>query len=119
VITLKATFSDPGTLSWGATFANGKFGAFASSAKCKKDQLRLRGRCLPAKIAYAKGSQAVGAPGNVTITLKPSPSALKALKSALKQGKGVPVSVVLTFQSSLGGPPVSHTQTVIVKPKKK
>jgi hypothetical protein len=117
-ITLKATFSDPGTLSWGATFANGKFGAFASSAKCKKGQLRLRGRCLPAKIAYAKGSQAVGAAGNVTIRLKPSASAVKALKSALKQGKGVPVSVVLKFQSSLGGPPVSHTQTVIVKPKK-
>ena len=55
--------------------------------------------------------------GNVT--LKPSASALKALKKALKQGKGIPVSVVLKFQSSLGGAPVAHTQTVIVKPKKK
>jgi hypothetical protein len=117
-ITLKATFSDPGTLSWGATFANGKFGAFASSAKCKKGQLRLRGRCLPAKITFAKGSRALAAAGSVAITLKPSASALKALKAALKQRKGVPVSIVLSFQSSRGGTPVSHTQTVTVKLKK-
>ncbi len=117
-ITLKATFSDPGTLSWGATFANGKFGAFASSAKCKKGQLRLRGRCLPAKITFAKGSQALAAAGSVAITLKPSAAALKALKAALKQKKGVPVSIVLSFQSSRGGTPVSHAQTVTVKLKK-
>jgi hypothetical protein len=117
-ITLKATFSDPGTLSWGATFANGKFGAFASSAKCKKGQLRLRGRCLPAKITFAKGSQVLDAAGSVAITLKPSASALKALKAALKQRKGVPVSIVLSFQSSRGGTPVSHAQTVTVKLKK-
>jgi PKD repeat protein len=118
-ITLKATFADPGTLSWGATFANGKFGAFASSAKCKKGQLRLRGRCLPARITFAKGSRALAAAaGSVAITLKPSPSALKALKAALKQRKGVPVSIVLSFQSSRGGAPVSHAQTVTVKLKK-
>lgn len=117
-ITLRATFSDPGTLSWAATFANGKFGAFASSASCKKGQLRLHGRCLPAKIFFAKGSRSLAAGGSVTITLKPSASALKALKAALKQRKGVPVSIVLTFRSSRGGAPVSQAQTVTVKLKK-
>jgi hypothetical protein len=116
-IALKATFNDPGTLSWSATFANGKFGAFASSAKCKKGQLRLRGRCLPAKIIFAKG-RALAAAGSLAITLKPSASGLKALKAALKQGKGVPVSIVLSFQSSRGGTPISHVQTVTVKLKK-
>jgi hypothetical protein len=109
---------NPGNLSWAASFANGKFGAFASSAKCKKGQLRLRGRCLPAKITFAKGSQVLDAAGSVAITLKPSASALKALKAALKQRKGVPVSIVLSFQSSRGGTPVSHAQTVTVKLKK-
>ncbi|HST34598.1 MAG TPA: PKD domain-containing protein [Solirubrobacteraceae bacterium] len=118
-IAVTLALANPGMLGWAATFPNGKFGAFVSASKCKAGQLRLAGKCRPAKIAYAKGSQAVGAAGNVTITLKPSASALKALKSALKQGKGVPVSVVLKFQSSFGGAPVSHTQTVIVKPKKK
>jgi hypothetical protein len=117
-ITLKATFSDPGTLNWGATFANGKFGAFASSAKCKKGLLRLRGRCLPAKITFAKGSRTLAAAGSVVLTLKPSASAVKALKAALKQHEGVPISMVLSFQSSRGGAPVSHAQTVTVKLKK-
>jgi PKD repeat protein len=117
-ITLTVSVLDPGKLSWAATFANGKFGAFASSAKCKKGQLRLRGRCLPAKITFAKGSRALAAPGSVAITLKPSSSALKALRTALKQRKGVPVSIVLSFQSSRGGAPVSHVQTVTVKLKK-
>ncbi len=117
-VTFTISVLDPGTLTLGATFPNGRFGAFASTSKCKAGQRRLAGKCRPAKIVFAKGSQAVGAPGSVTVTLKPSASALKALKSALRQKKGVPVSVVLTFQSSLGGAPVSHTQTVTVKPKK-
>jgi hypothetical protein len=117
-ITLTISVLDPGKLSWGATFANGKFGAFASSAKCKKGQIRLRGRCLPAKITFAKGSRTLAAAGSVVITLKPSASALKALKAALKQRKGVPISIVLSFQSSRGGPPVSHAQAVTVKLKK-
>lgn len=117
-ITLMISVLDPGKLSWGATFANGKFGAFASSAKCKKGQLRLRGRCLPAKITFAKGSRALAAGGSVAIALKPSASALKALKAAFKQRKAVPVSIALSFQSSRGGAPVSHAQTVMVKLKK-
>jgi hypothetical protein len=117
-ITLKAVLSDPGTLRWGATFANGEFGAFASGAKCKKGEIRLRGRCLPAKITFAKGSRVLAAAGSVVITLRPSASALKALKTALKQRKGVPVSILLSFQSSRGGTPVSHAQRVTVKLKK-
>lgn len=116
-VALTLSVLNPGKLSWTATFANGKFGAFASSAKCKKGQLRLGGRCLPAKISFAKGSRAVGA-GSVVITLKPSAAALKALKAALKQKKGVPVSIVLIFQSSLGAAPVTLAQTVTVKLKK-
>ncbi len=118
-ISFTISLANSGTLSWGATFPNGKFGAFASASRCKAGQLRLAGKCRPAKVVFAKGSEAVGAAGSVTVTLKPGASALKALKSALRQKEGVPVSVVLTFQSSLGGAPVSHAQTVIVKPKKK
>jgi PKD repeat protein len=117
-ITLTISVLDPGKLTWGSIFANGKFGAFASSSKCKKGQVSLRGRCLPAKISFAKGSRTLAAAGSVVLTLKPSASALKALKAALKQRKGVPVSIVLSFQSSRGGAPVSHAQTVTVKLKK-
>jgi hypothetical protein len=57
--------------------------------------------------------------GVVIFKLRPSPSALKILKNALKGKKGVRVTATFTFQSSRGGAPVSHTQTIIVKLKKK
>jgi hypothetical protein len=118
VLTFTTTVQNGGTLTWLATFANGKFGAFSSASHCRSGQIRIAGKCRPAKITFAKGSKSVGGAGTVTITLKPSTSAMKALKNALKHKKGVPVTVGFTFQSSLGGSPVSHAQTITVKLKK-
>jgi hypothetical protein len=117
-LTFTTSVADPGTFSWVATFQNGKFGAFASASKCKTGFVKLGGRCLPAKIVFAKGSKLVGAPGSVSVTLKPSASALKALKKALPQKEGLPVTIVFSFKSSLGGSAVSHTQSATVKLEK-
>ena len=118
-ITFTESVGEPGTFSWLLTFQNGKFGAFASSkTKCKSDFIRLNGKCLPSRIVFAKGSRPVTASGRVSFTLKPSASALKALKNAVKQRKALPVTMTLTFQSSLGGSPVSHTQSLAVRLKK-
>jgi hypothetical protein len=118
VLTFTASVQNPGTLSWLATFANGKFGAFSSASRCRSGQIRLAGKCRPAKITFAKGSKSVAGAGTITLTLKPSSSAMKALKNALKHKKGVPVTVTFTFQSSLGGSPSTHSQTITVKLKK-
>ena len=118
VLTFTTTVANPGMFSWRATFQNGKFGAFASASKCKTGFIRLGGKCRPAKVVFAKGSKVVGAAGSVSVTLKPSASALKALKNALRHKKGVPVTIVFSFKSSLGGSAVSHTQSVMVKLKK-
>jgi chitodextrinase len=119
VITFTASVADPGTFSWLLTFHNGKFGVFAAStSKCKRGFVRLGGRCRPAKIVFAKGSKLVVAPGTVSFTVKPSASALKALKNALKQRKGLPVTATFTFHSSRGGIAVTHTQAMTVKLKK-
>jgi len=119
-ITFTESVVDPGTFSWLLTFQNGKFGAFASrNTKCKSGLIRLNGNCRPARIVFAKGSKTVAAAGTVSFTLKPSVSALKALKNALKHRKGLPVTMTLAFQSSLGGSPVSHTHSLTVKLKKK
>ena len=40
---------------------------------------------LPATIVYASGSKALGVAGTVRVTLKPSASALKALRRALRE----------------------------------
>jgi PKD repeat protein len=117
-LTLTTSVTDPGALRWLATFPNGKFGAFASSSRCKTGTIRLAGKCRPAKIVFAKGSKAVAGAGAVSFTLKPSASAAKALKNALRKGRGVPVSVALTFQSSRGGSPVTHVLSLTVKLKK-
>ncbi len=116
-ISFSESVADPGTFSWLATFANGRFGAFASSG-CKAGQVKLAGRCRPAKIVFASGSRSVAAAGAVSFTLSPSAAAEKALRNARKKGKGVPVSVTLSFRSSRGGPAVSHVLTVVVKLKK-
>ncbi len=118
VVTLTTSVLDRGMLTFVATFPNGKLGAFGSAGKCKKGQIKLAGRCLPVAIVYAKGSKTVPGAGSVSVTLKPTASAMKALKNALRQRRGVPVSIALSFQSSLGGAAVSHTQTVIVKPRR-
>ncbi|HWX97862.1 MAG TPA: PKD domain-containing protein [Solirubrobacteraceae bacterium] len=119
-LTFTQTVSDPGTFSWLLTFQNGKFGVFsASSHKCKAGFVLLGGKCRPSKIVFARGSAVVAAPGAVTLRLKPSASALKALKNALKQKKGLPVTVTFTFQSARGGSPISHSRTMTVKLKKR
>jgi hypothetical protein len=118
--TFHESVGDPGTFSWLLTFQNGKFGVFASSNhKCKARFVRLGGKCRPSRIVFAKGSQVVAAPGTMTFKLKPSASALKALKNALKHKKGLPVTATFTFQSARGGSPVSHTRSLTVKLKKK
>jgi PKD domain len=120
VLTFTESVTDPGTFSWLLTFQNGKFGVFAAStSKCKKGYVRLNGRCRPSKIVYAKGSRTFMSGGVVTFTIKPTRSALTALKNALKRKKGLPVTITLTFQSARGGSPVSQTRTLTVKLKKK
>jgi hypothetical protein len=117
-ITFTTSVLDPGTFTWVATFQNGRFGAFASSNKCKKGFVKLGGKCRPARIIFAKGRKLVRARGRVRVVLKPSASARKALNNALRQKKGVPVTLVFSFKSSLGGSAVSHTQSLTVKLRK-
>jgi hypothetical protein len=117
VVTLTTSVLDPGTFSFRATFPNGRFGAFVSSA-CRKPRIRLAGRCLPATIVYASGSKAFAAAGRVRVTLKPTASALKALKRALRQRHGLPVTLVLRFQSVRGGAAFSRSQSLIVRPRR-
>jgi PKD repeat protein len=114
-ITFTALVNDPGVFGWRAEFQNGKFGVFAASkAKCRKGLVRLSSRCAPAKVLFGKGSRVVVAAGTVSFTIKPTSAALKALRKAIKQKKAVPVSALLTFQSSGGGTPVSHGQRPVM-----
>jgi PKD repeat protein len=115
-ITVVAALAGSGRLSWRATFANGRFGVFAArSSRCGQERIRLAGRCRPARITFAKGSANAAAPGAFTVRLRPRASARRALATALRRGRGVPVAVTLTFQPASGGARVKHTYTVVVR----
>jgi len=119
-ITVHVSIANPGTLSWLATFANGRFGVFsARTSNCRRGYVRLAGRCRPARIVYAKGSAKASAAGTLTITFKPSASGRRALANAARRHTGVVVTLRLTFQSALGGAPRSSTVSLTVKLKKK
>jgi PKD domain len=117
VVTLTTSVLDPGRLSFRATFANGRFGAFASSA-CRRPRIELARRCLPATIVYASGSKAFASAGRVRVRLMPTASALKALRRALRRHRGLPLTLVLTFQSAHGGAAFSRSQSLIVRPRR-
>jgi PKD repeat protein len=122
-ITFTAAASGAGTFSWLSTFANGRFGVFgASVAKCRRGFVRLHGRCRPAAIVFSKGRKAVASLGAVKLLLRPTASGRRALASAWRHRRGLPVKVTLSFQPASGGAAVSRSFSIVVrgaKPKKR
>ena len=115
-ITFTESVTDPGTFKWVLTFRNGQRGVFrAKNRKCKTGLVRLKGRCRPTMILFAKGSATIPAPGNGTFTVKPTAAGARAVKNALKQERALPVSALITFQSARGGSPVARVQALLVK----
>ena len=118
-ITFSESVTGGGTFSWLLTFQNGRYGVFAASApRCKVGFVRLRGRCRPSRIVFARGERSVMTPGMMSFTARPSASGLKALRNAFRRHKGLPVIATLTFRSSAGGVPMSHTQLLTIRLKK-
>jgi len=130
------TVTNAGKFSWSLFFKNSDV-AFASSLnlgdfatesavaetakkkhkskKCKKGQIKHKGKCVRELVSFGSGSQSVAAAGNVTVKVHASSQAIKGLKA----GHTLHVSGVFTFQSSLGGAPVKHTESAVVKLAKK
>jgi hypothetical protein len=84
------------------------------SKKCKKGYLKHHSKCVRLLVPFGSGSQNVPA-GTVEIKVHASSKAIKALNA----GRTLHVSGAFTFQSALGGAPVTHTESAVVrKPKK-
>ncbi|MFI5010207.1 MAG: carboxypeptidase regulatory-like domain-containing protein [Solirubrobacterales bacterium] len=79
------------------------------SKKCKTGEIKHRGRCALTLVLFAAGSKSVTA-GAVEIEVHPDAKAVKALRA----GHTLHVSGQFTFQSALGGLPVSHTVSIAV-----
>ena len=113
-IAFTATVADPGTFTWLLTFPNARFGALQARSRrtCLPHEIRLAGRCLPAIIVFARGTTGVTASGTARITIRPTALARKALASLVARRHGLPVSASLTYQSSLGGTPVTQRRLI-------
>jgi hypothetical protein len=135
-------FADAGTLRWDLSFKNADVGfadslglslgadgvaadidstrALAEVTKkkkrkgCKKGTIKHRGKCVHVLVPFSSGSESVPA-GTVEVKVHASSKAIKALKA----GHTLHVSGPFTFQSALGGAPVTHNvSTVVHWPKK-
>jgi hypothetical protein len=126
-------FAGAGTLRWGLSFKNADVGfadslglslndsgfvvelARKRSKKCKASYVKHKGKCVRTLVPFGSGSKSVSA-GTVEIKVHAGAKALKALKA----GHPLHVSGPFTFQSALGGAPVTHTESAVVHwPRKK
>lgn len=85
-----------------------------SKGPCTKGYVRHGDSCVPKLIPFSRGSRTVPA-GTVDVKVHASAKALKALRT----GHTLHVSGTFTFQSSLGGYPVTQKEKVVVRPAKK
>jgi hypothetical protein len=92
-----------------------RLAAIEAKKKCKKGQVKIKGKCRPATTLSGK----ITAPGvagvPLTLTVKPS----SKVTSALKKGRTVVLTAKLTYKSALGGNPVVQTFHFTIKPPKK
>jgi hypothetical protein len=122
-VTFTVSVSDPGSMRWVLTFPNGSFGVVASRkaasrSRCKKGQVKLKGKCRAANVVFGQGSMSVATAGTTHFTVTPSGAAPRALQAALKRAGGLSVSAVLTFDATGSAGPVSHRQAFTVRLKK-
>jgi PKD domain len=116
-VTLTGAVSSAGAVGFLATFPNGTFGAYAASGRaCQAGKMRLRGACRPARVVFAKGAL-VTLGGPFKLVLRPTPSALRALRAAFRRKRPLPVTIKLTFKPSQGGAASSQTRLVAVRLK--
>lgn len=87
----------------------------ARSKKCKKSQIKLKGKCLPKTTVSSRISASGLAGVPLSLTVKPSSKVV----NALKKGKTVVLTATLTYKSALGGPPTVQVLHFTVKPKRK
>ncbi len=83
----------------------------AKSKKCKHGQIKIKGKCLPS--ATTAGRTSAG--GTAGVPLKLTVNLSSKIKSLLKKGKTVHLTATLTYTSSLGGAPTTHTYDLTVK----
>jgi len=87
----------------------------ARRVKCRHGQSRIKGKCRPTNTVSGR----VTATGVAGVPLKLTVNPSGRVRSALKKGKSVALTVKLTYKSALGGAPTVTIYHVTVKGKRK
>jgi hypothetical protein len=116
-ITIVFVPSQDGTATVEVTVPTGTISRNASLAKkkCKKNQVRIKGKCRPKTTVSGKVTAAGKGGVPLKITVKPS----RKVKKALAKGKKVQLTAKLTYKSLLGGSPTVRSFHFTVKARKK
>ncbi len=114
-VTITIIVTQPGEASLTVTISTSSLAHSAAvdakTKKCKHGQIKLKGKCVPAKTVVGKTS----AKATANVPLKLTVNLSSKIKSLLKKGKTVHLTGTLSFQSSLGGKPTTHTYNLTVK----
>jgi hypothetical protein len=116
-VTIVFVPTQAGTASVVVTVPTATIASRASAAKhkrCKKGQVKIKGKCRPASTVTGKVTTKGLAGVALKITVKPS----SKVKRLLKKGKTVVLTATLTYTSALGGKPTVQTFHVKVKGKR-
>jgi hypothetical protein len=87
----------------------------AKAKKCKRNQIKIKGKCRPKSTVSSKVSATGKAGVPLKLTIKPS----SKVKKALSKGKKVQLTAKLTYKSKLGGTPTVQVFHFTVKAPKK
>jgi hypothetical protein len=86
----------------------------AKAKKCKKGQVKIKGKCRPTTTVVGTTS----ANGTAGVPLKLTVNLSGKIKALLKKGKTVHLVATLTYKSSLGGTPTVNTYSITIKGKR-
>jgi hypothetical protein len=86
----------------------------AKRKKCKHNQIKLKGKCLPRTTL----SGVVSASGIASVPLALTVKASGKVTRALKKGRTVVLTAILTYKSALGGAASTQVLHFTIKPKK-
>lgn len=116
-ITIVFVPTQNGTATVEVTVPTGTIARNASIAKkkCKRGQVRIKGKCRPRTSVSGKVTAAGKAGVPLKITVKPS----SKVRKALAKGRTVQLTAKLTYKSALGGAPTVKVYHFTVKAKKK
>jgi hypothetical protein len=106
---------DAGPLSLAGPFAAFEARHKKKAKKCKKGQIKIKGKCRPKTTVTGRVSASGTAGVPLTLTVKPSGK----ITALLNKGKTVHLTATLTYKSSLGGTPTVQVFKVTVKGKHK